>query len=85
MALAIEKARNLGPVSARWLHEIGVETLDDLTEMGAVAAYRHLKARSQMVSLNLLYAMQGAILDIHWHHLPRELKISLKEAVETEV
>ncbi len=60
--------KNMGPKSSAWLHEIGIDSLEDLEAIGAVEAYRRLKAaRPTEVSLNALWGMQGAILNIHWN------------------
>jgi len=71
--------RNLGPTSAQWLRAIGVETRAELAALGSVNAYHLLKLQGYPVSLNLVYAIEAALLDIHWTHLPPELKASLRE------
>lgn len=53
--------RNLGPKSREWLAAIGVHTADDLKRVGAVPAYLALKRARPAVSLNLLYALVGAV------------------------
>lgn len=78
MAQRFGEVRNLGPVSAAWLREIGVETLAELADLGVVEAYRRVKAVHPKASLNLLYAMQAALLDLPWQKLPAELKDQLK-------
>ena len=75
--------RNIGPKTQGWLHEIGIDTLADLEALGAVEAYKRLKAaRPQQVSLNALWGLQGAILNIHWNALPPDMKADLKAQVE---
>lgn len=72
--MPVERMRNLGPASARMLHSIGIRTADDLAAVGALGAFMQL--RDQTVhppSLNLLWAMEGALLDIDWRHLPPAL------------
>ncbi len=47
--------KNMGPKSRVWLHDIGINTLEDLEAIGAVEAYRQLKAsRPTEVTLNAL-------------------------------
>jgi DNA transformation protein and related proteins len=70
--------RNLGPVSMQWLAAIDVHTLDDLREVGAVNAYRLLTLRGYQVSLNLLWAMEAALRDVHWMEILPEDKERLK-------
>lgn len=70
--------RNIGPVSAKWLAEIGVESLEDLERVGAVEAHRRVRANEpQKASLNLLWALQGALMDLHWADVPDEIKQDL--------
>lgn len=75
----------MGPKSRVWLHEIGIDTLEDLETIGAVEAYRRLKAaRPTEVSLNALWGLQGALLNIHWNALPPDMKADLKAQVAGE-
>lgn len=67
-----EKLRNIGPKSMAWLRQTGVRTLDDLKAVGALAAYVRVKRAGFKPSLNLLYALEGAILDCHWQEVPEE-------------
>lgn len=79
----IHKLPNIGPKSAQWLEAVGIKTEEDLEELGAVEAYRRVKARYPgRVSLNLLWALQGALLDLPWNELPPEMKEKLKRQVE---
>ena len=79
----IEAVRNLGPKSAAWLREIGIETEGQLQARGAVAAYLDLKqARGGQVSLNALYAMQAGLMDIDWRALPDEFKAALRAQLD---
>lgn len=77
--------KNMGPKSRVWLHEIGIDTLEDLEAIGAVEAYRRLKAaRPTEVSLNALWGLQGALLNIHWNALPPDMKADLRAQVEED-
>lgn len=73
---------NLGPKSTGWLTDIGVQTRQDLVDMGIVPAYCLLKAQGYPVSLNLLYALYGALHDIPWNKVPPEVKEHLQAEVE---
>ena len=66
--------RNLGPVSRRWLVEIGVMTLNDLKQVGAISAYSHIRSRHPAVTKNLLWAPLGAEHDTDWRELSDEVK-----------
>jgi hypothetical protein len=72
------KIRNLGPVSSRWLASIEVHDVEELRELGVVNAYRLLALRGHPVSLNLLWAMEAALRDVHWMEITPEDKDHLR-------
>jgi hypothetical protein len=72
---------NLGPVSSGWLSEIGVRTLQDVQRLGSVEICRILKMRGRPASLNLAYALEGALLGVHWTKVPAEIKAELRTAL----
>ena len=71
--------KNLGNTSINWLHTIGVNSLQDLQNKGAVQAYNEIKQRGIRVSKVLLYALHGAMNDIHWNDLDDNTKQHLVE------
>ena len=80
-----EKLRNIGPKSMAWLRQTGVRSLDDLKAVGALSAFVRIKRAGFKPSLNLLYALEGAILDCHWQEIPDERRSSLILAAEEAV
>jgi hypothetical protein len=75
--------RNIGPKSSEWLASVGIYSLDDVADIGVVEAYLRVKsAYPDKVSLNLLYGLQAALLDIPWNELPPDIKAELKNQVE---
>jgi len=76
--------KNIGPKSSEWLASIGIHTLDDVAALGVVETYKRVKtAYPEKVSLNLLWGLQAALLDIPWNELPPDIKEQLrKEAGE---
>ena len=77
----ITDLKNLGSKSQTWLNAIGVHNRADLQAVGPIAAYTILKQQGYPATLNLLYAMQAALLDIHWTALPPDIKTKLKNSV----
>ncbi len=77
--------KNLGNTSIHWLHTIGVNSLADLQNKGAVAAYNEIRQRGIRVSKVLLYALHGALTDTHWNDLDEQTKQSLVEEAERSV
>lgn len=60
-------------------------TENDLRRAGPVAAYAKVKAsRPEAVSLNLLWSLQAALLDIDWTDLPDEVKDTLRNELAGE-
>jgi DNA transformation protein len=80
--------RNLGPKSDAMLAAIGIETIEDLRNRGSVDAYAALVEAGRDVSLNLLWAMEGALTNRDWRDVAREdrlrLLLELEEACRKE-
>ncbi|NWF36092.1 TfoX/Sxy family DNA transformation protein [Mariprofundus sp. KV] len=74
--------RNIGKVSRTWLRAIELHTLDDLKRCGSVATYRMIKSMQPQATLNLLRALEGAILDIDWRHIPSDRKDHLLKSLQ---
>lgn len=65
-----DKLRNIGGKSAAWLRQVGIRTRADLEQHGAIGAFIKVKKAGFKPSLNLLYALSGALDDCHWQQLP---------------
>ena len=61
--------------SVNILRAVGINNYQDLSEIGA-EAYCRIKARGIHVSKVMLYALQGALLDMHWNDLPQHLRLN---------
>jgi DNA transformation protein len=72
--------KNLGPVSAAWLHAAGIHSPANLRQTGAIEAWHRVRGTEAGAGANviLLYALEGALRDLHWAHLPPEVKRELK-------
>ncbi|MGB1271369.1 MAG: TfoX/Sxy family protein [Endozoicomonas sp.] len=82
MATDLIELKNLGKTSVQWLNAVGIRTLEQLHEVGSVAAYCKVKSRGFKVSKVLLYALEGALIGAHWNELNQEHKARLLKAVE---
>ncbi len=78
----LQHLKNLGKTSAQWLHAVGIHSANDLRRLGAVSAYRAVRARGFRASKVLLYAIEGALLDVHWNQLPPAHKAELNGQLE---
>jgi hypothetical protein len=73
---------NLGPASTAWLAAVGIHDRRDLERVGVINAYNLCKAHGYNVSLNLLWALQAALLDMPWTQLPADIKQQLRQRLE---
>ena len=65
--MSISKLKGLGPKTEEYLNEIGIYTKEELAEMGAVNAFIKLQKEGRIKpSMNFLYAMVGALENVHW-------------------
>jgi DNA transformation protein len=74
----LERLVNLGPTSAQWLRDAGITSYADLERLGAVQAFLAVRERHPRASANLLYALEGALLDVRWDHLPEDVRARLR-------
>lgn len=73
---------NLGPRSVDALAAAGVTTLAHLQELGAVRAFERVRSHSPAVSLNLLWALEGALTGRRWQDVAQTDRASLLMALE---
>ena len=76
------KLRNIGPKSAAWLRQVGLRTHEDIANAGAVDAFMRVKRAGFRPSLNLLYALEGALADCHWQEVPEARRLVLIAELE---
>lgn len=70
---------NLGPKTAAMLREVGIETVADLRALGAEDAWHRLRFRfGKRVTVIALYALEGALTNRDWRHLPDNRRAELK-------
>jgi DNA transformation protein len=79
---AADALPNLGPRSREWLARAGIDSLERLRELGAVRAYVAVRGAGGRPSLNLLWALEGAITGQRWQDVAREHRTSLLLALE---
>ncbi len=81
----LKDVKGLGPRSVTWLADAGITTLQQLETLGAVEAYRRVKAaHPNTVTLNMLWGLQAVLLDISWQQVPPELKEDLRRQLEEQ-
>jgi len=70
---------NIGKKLEEQLNEVGIETIEQLKEVGSKQAWLDIKAIDDSACINRLCALEGAIQGIRWHSLSDEVKRELKE------
>jgi DNA transformation protein and related proteins len=76
----LKESKNIGSTIMKRLNEIGVYSLADLAEISPVMAYKKICEQNPNKTFPVcyyLYSLQGALLDLRWDDLPRELKNEL--------
>lgn len=68
---------NFGPKSQQMLEQAGIKTVEQLREMGSVRAYLQVKRAGGNASLNLLWAMEGALTGQHWQVVAKQERLRL--------
>jgi DNA transformation protein len=80
----LESLRNLGPRSAQQLASVGINTTEKLRKMGAVAAYVKVLRGCTNIGPNMLWALQGALTNMHWEDAAREHQNLLADLAQYE-
>jgi hypothetical protein len=73
--------KNIGPVMAQRLMDAGIESRDQLIEMGAVEAYLAMYPNGDNYgdhNAAYIIALEGAIQDCNWQALEESTKQTLK-------
>jgi DNA transformation protein len=70
---------NIGKELENKLITIGIRTPAQLKETGSCRAFQLIRAVDRTACINMLYALEGAVQNIRWHHLDRDTKVELKQ------
>ena len=73
---------NFGPKSQIMLEQAGIGTVAQLRELGAVRAYLRVKRQNGRASLNLLWALEGALSGRHWLEVAKHDRLRLLLEIE---
>ena len=75
----LSKLPNIGKVVEKQLNDVGINTVDELIDIGSKEAWLRIKEVDESACLNRLMALEGAIQNIRWHNLSEEDKKNLKD------
>ena len=70
---------NIGKVVAEKLIQAGINSPQELREIGSEQAFIRIQTIDESACLSMLQGLEGAVQGIRWHNLPRERKAELKE------
>ncbi len=83
--VAVTTGVNIGVLLAASLHAAGIDTLEALRMVGAVAAWRRVRAVTpEIASHRTLLALEGAIRGVRWVSLPRQARQDLIRAAAAD-
>jgi DNA transformation protein len=74
----LSKLPNIGDKLEAQLNEVGIDTLEQLKEVGSKQAWLYIKDIDASACINRLCAIEGAIQGIRWHNLSSDVKNELK-------
>jgi DNA transformation protein and related proteins len=78
----LKTLRNLGPKSLAMLERAGIADAAQLRALGAPRAYVQVSRREPAATLNLLWALEGALSDRPWQDVAKHDRLSLLLQVE---
>lgn len=81
-AIELSNLANLGPKSQAMLANAGIHSLSQLQTLGAVNAYLMVKRADARASLNLLWALAGALSGEHWQEVAKHRRLELLIALD---
>ena len=64
------------------LQAAGIETASDLRRLGSVSAFLAVRQARQNPTMNLLWALEGALRKTHWAKLTDDLRERLQKAID---
>lgn len=68
-----------------WLAECELDSIASLRAVGPVVAFLSVKQRHADASLNLLWAIYGAIHDVDWRDVSETAKAELRNELRAEL
>ena len=76
--MQLTEMKNIGAEMKRKLNTIGINTAEDLTQLGSKETFTRLKPHFPGICLVHLYTLQGAIENTDFNKLSNETKNDLK-------
>jgi DNA transformation protein len=70
---------NIGKDVSKKLIAVGIDTPENLIELGSKQAFIRIKSIDDTACFSMLQGLEGAVQGIRWHHLPDPIKKDLKQ------
>lgn len=80
--LSLADLPSLGPKSQEILVAAGINSVEQLRNLGSIEAYVQVKRSGATVSLNLLWALEAALSGLHWQEVAHNHRTALLLALE---
>lgn len=80
--MSIREMKNIGPFTQRVLARAGIDTVEQLRQMGAVEAYMAVRRTGANPGLNLLWVLQGALAGCDRHEVPYKDRLALMKELQ---
>lgn len=78
VVLELAALKNLGEKTAIWLVDAGVRSRSEMAKLGAIEVCRRMLLAGHPVSLVAAYAIEGALTDTHWNHIPPQKRLEVQ-------
>jgi DNA transformation protein len=79
---SLQELKNLGPASIRMLQAAGIKTAADLRRLGSVGAFLAVREVGQRPTMNLLWALEGALREEHWAKLSEKVRAKVLKEID---
>lgn len=79
----LSKLPNIGKVLEEQLNEVGINTADELIDIGSKEAWLRIREVDESACINRLMALEGAVQNIRWHDLSDDDKKNLRDFYST--
>ena len=76
--MELTNMKNIGPEIKKKLNSIGINSAEELSNIGSKEAFSQLKTAYPEICLVHLYSLHGAINDVDFNMLPPDVKADLK-------
>ena len=75
----LSKLPNIGKALEKQLNDVGINTVDELEDLGSKEAWLKIKEIDDSACVNRLMSLEGAIQNVRWHNLSDEDKENLRD------